>query len=133
MGLFEGWQGRYGRPPWVMFSKVLSATDIGRTRSHGAGLLVPRPVAFTAFPEIHDPLRRNPRVSLVAHCDNLPQDQPLTTELVWYNQRTRNEARMTNLAGVLSPVAQYGKVGDVLWGAIHPQQRQVRFWLEGGK
>jgi hypothetical protein len=92
--------------------------------------LIPKPVAFQAFPDLMQADIPNPRVAIVTHFDNLPQDGPLECALVWYNQRTRNEARITMLGGVQSPLATYAKPGQVVWCAFATVSTTVRFWLE---
>lgn len=80
------------------FSKVLSPNDVGDTKSHQAGFLIPMRIAkLSYFPKL-DSFSPNPRKSI----DFLVIDSGLTITLnyIYYNGKslgfsTRNEFRLT--------------------------------------
>ena len=86
------------------FSKKLSANDVGVTKSHQAGFLIPIPIAKTNyFPKL-DFTQLNPRE--IVRFEIMDTDQFLELNYIYYNSRyhgtgTRLEYRLTGLTGFI--------------------------------
>jgi hypothetical protein len=82
----------------VEFSKVLSPNDVGDTKSHQAGFLIPIRIAkLNYFPKL-DVFHPNPRETMNFVLDG--SDLMLTLNYIYYNGKTlgfstRNEFRLT--------------------------------------
>ena len=77
--------------------KRLSANDTLATRAHQAGPYMPRRFMFEVFPEIDRPGDSNPDANFDLYLDSHADHRRART--VWYNQRSRNEVRITRLGG----------------------------------
>lgn len=80
--------------------KRLSANDTLATRAHQAGPYMPRQFMFEVFPEIERPNDNNPDVNFDLYLDSHADRHQ--ARAVWYNQKTRNEVRITRLGGFSS-------------------------------
>ncbi|HWP00625.1 MAG TPA: type II restriction endonuclease [Methylococcus sp.] len=100
------WLDEISGDEWTWFAKRLSANDTGLTRSHQVGIYLPKEVAF---PLLHIPIplpagfrRANPDRRWDYHLVSHGQQGEL--RLIYYNQGTRNECRMTGFGGRSSPL-----------------------------
>ncbi len=96
------------------FRKVLSANDAGETKSHQAGMLIPKGDAeFREFLGFLDAGVKNPRRTIKCIDED---DQPIELQYIYYNNKfhdergTRNEYRLTHLTGYLK--RRGAKAGD---------------------
>ncbi|PHS21391.1 MAG: restriction endonuclease [Robiginitomaculum sp.] len=87
------------------FRKTLSANDTGQTKSHQAGMLIPKgDQEFRDFLGTLDPGIKNPRRTILCLDES---DEKLELQYIYYNNRlhdergTRNEYRLTCLTGYL--------------------------------
>lgn len=96
------------------FRKLLSANDAGETKSHQAGMLIPKAdIEFRDFLGFLDPNVKNPRRTIKC----IDEDgQPIELQYIYYNNKlhdesgTRNEFRLTHLTGYLK--RRGAKAGD---------------------
>ncbi len=99
----------------ISFSKTLSANDTGQTKSHQAGILVPKGNReLLAFLPHLDPAIENPD-AWIAVTDEHGEHHQL--RYVYYNKKlhgtgTRNEYRITYLTGYLRNAG--ARAGDAL-------------------
>lgn len=77
--------------------KRLSANDTLATRAHQAGPYMPRQFMFEVFPEIDRPTDNNPDASFDLYLDSHADHR--RARAIWYNQKSRNEVRITRLGG----------------------------------
>lgn len=75
----------------VLYAKRLSANDAGATESHQAGIYIPKHVLWNFFPKTKS--GTNPDAWFTA--DILPYSQTRNLRAIWYNEKTRNESRIT--------------------------------------
>ena len=80
------------------FSKILSANELGVTRSHQAGLLVPKRIALLPYFPSLDPFAINPRQVMNFYVPDLGVEVSLN--YIYYNNKdrgsgTRSEYRLT--------------------------------------
>jgi hypothetical protein len=105
------WIQEVSRPGFQWFVKYLAGNDTLLTGAHQAGPYVPKPIAFGLFPSIAAPDLPNPRVSFDAVIDS--HGANATPSMIWYNQKTRNECRMTGWGGRTSPVLDPDSTGSL--------------------
>lgn len=98
------------------YRKTLSANDAGETKSHQAGMLIPKADhEFRAFLGELDPTIKNPRKTI--RCFN-EHGEEVELQFIHYNNKfhdengTRNEFRLTCLTGYLRQSG--AKSGDEL-------------------
>ncbi|MDC1335310.1 restriction endonuclease [Planktomarina temperata] len=87
------------------YRKILSANDTGQTKSHQAGMLIPKgDKEFLAFLGELDPEVKNPRKTIFCRDEN---GDDLELQYIHYNNKlhdkngTRNEFRLTCLTAYL--------------------------------
>ena len=87
------------------YRKILSANDTGQTKSHQAGMLIPKgDNEFRAFLGKLDSTIKNPRKTIVCRDEN---GEDLELQYIHYNNKlhdengTRNEFRLTCLTAYL--------------------------------
>ncbi|MGD9709927.1 MAG: type II restriction endonuclease [Halothiobacillaceae bacterium] len=79
----------------VVFAKRLSANDTGASGSHQVGPYLPNSMAFTLCPRLQN-YSANPFSEF--ECSVLSHGVTRNTKLIWYNQKSRNECRITKWA-----------------------------------
>lgn len=94
--------------------KKLSANDVGATKTHQAGILVPKDTYILSFfPEL-DRTEKNPRMTLVMY--ERSNRARWEFNFIYYNNRffggTRNEFRLTCMTGYLRAID--AKIDDEL-------------------
>lgn len=95
-----------------IFAKRLAANDTLATHSHQAGPYVPKSVAFDIFPSLQDSSDENPRVELDAEVISHGLE-PRAINIIWYNQKTRDECHITRWGGAGSPVLDPDATGSL--------------------
>jgi hypothetical protein len=87
----EGWLDNVSGNGWVWYAKRLSANDSGATKSHQAGVYIPKHVLWTIFPSMKS--GNNPDAWFSAKV--MPHAENRNLRAIWYNQKTRDETRIT--------------------------------------
>ena len=77
--------------------KRLSANETLATRGHQAGPYLPRQFMLEVFPEIARPGDSNPDARFDLYLDSHADHR--RARAIWYNQKSRNEVRITRLGG----------------------------------
>ena len=94
--------------------KKLSANDIGATKSHQAGILVPKDAHILSFFPVLDRTEKNPRMTLVMY--ERSNRARWEFNFIYYNNKffggTRNEFRLTCMTGYLRAID--AKIDDEL-------------------
>lgn len=106
-----GWLASVSGPEWRWFLKILAGNDTLLNKSHQAGLYIPKPVIFDLFPTVASSPEVNPRQSFPVHIDS-HGDHTVATA-IWYNNKTRNEARITGWGGKKSPLLDPEATGSL--------------------
>lgn len=122
----EDWleaQTASGRP-W--FAKRLSANDTQATGSHQAGFHLPNLFVFRLFPDLRE--GRNPRLPLVLNVVSHGHAVP-AAQLIYYNQLTRNECRITGLGGRRSAVLDPDNTGALTIAYFDVASESVEVWV----
>ncbi len=101
-----------------MFVKRLAANDTLATDAHQAGPYVPKNVMFLLFPSLNAPSEYNPDTRFQATINSHSQPSQ-TVRAVWYNQKSRNECRLTSWGGKKSPILEPDSTGSVTLFAFH--------------
>ncbi|MYD45468.1 MAG: type II restriction endonuclease [Gammaproteobacteria bacterium] len=89
--------------------KRLSGNDTFATSSHQAGIYMPRQFMFEVFPSIDRSADVNPDVSFDLYIDS--HAGYYNARAVYYNQKSRNEVRITRLGGATSPLLDSESTG----------------------
>lgn len=87
----EDWLDNVSGSERVWYAKRLSANDSGATKSHQAGIYVPKPVLWEIFPSMKT--GTNPDAWFPAEI--MPHGEQRNLRAIWYNEKTRNESRIT--------------------------------------
>ena len=115
-----------------LFAKRLAANDTLATKAHQAGPYIPKSIAFEIFPSLNNPSEINPRkefqAEIVSH-----NEKPRIANVIWYNQRTRNECHMTRWGGSKSPLLDPESTGSLcVFAFLGPSDRDAEtcnIWL----
>lgn len=114
----------------VWFVKRLSANDTGATGAHQVGIYLPKQVTRVLFPGLLDERSANPkRACHVRFGSHASTADAVTT---FYNQKTRDEVRITRWGGSASPIQDPDQTGAllVLSFAQHVDEpREAMAWL----
>ena len=94
------WMAEYFAGNNVLYLKRLTANDTQASGGHQAGPYLPREFVFRVFPSLNRPQDINPDRLFGLHIDSHRDAREV--RVVWYNQLTRNETRMTRLGGMAS-------------------------------
>lgn len=119
-------------PGWRWFTKYLAGNDTLLTKAHQAGPYIPKPVIFELFPGVAKSSEVNPRESFPVQIDSHGVSGSVTA--IWYNNKTRNEARITGWGGKKSPLLDPDSTGSLCIFAFHLSQTtkrvdECRVWL----
>lgn len=101
-----------------LFAKRLAANDTLATGSHQAGLYIPNEIAFRLFPSLLSADAVNPRVEFDAEIVSHGQ-APKVLNIIWYNQKTRNECHVTRWGGSSSPLLDPEATGSLCLFAFY--------------
>lgn len=91
------WINTYAVPENVWYLKRLAANDTLATNAHQAGPYIEKHFLFRMFPSLKQSSEANPRASVTAYIDSHADAQQVA--VIWYNQKTRNEACITGWGG----------------------------------
>lgn len=103
------WITEFAKPDNLWYVKRLSANDTLANGAHQAGPYIPKSVIFEALPSLPTMTAANPRIGLDAFIDSHPDSR--VVQAIWYNQLTRNEARITNWGGGASALLDPDSTG----------------------
>ena len=106
----QAWWSNRPRPSFV-FAKRLRGNETGATGAHQVGVFVPKKLAITMFPT----WATLPNPSAMLQTCTSSHDTPARqTRLTWYNQGTRDEARITQWGGRASPLMDTSNTGSLI-------------------
>ncbi len=90
----QTWVAEVRTDQWKVFIKWLSANDTGATEGHQSGIYIPKSVMASVFPSLDAQTTSNPDsyFKAVVDSDDVPEQ---TLRAIYYNQKTRNEKRIT--------------------------------------
>lgn len=131
------WLSGNSKPGVLWCAKRLAANDTLATHAHQAGPYLPKEFLFKIFPELNRPGDENPRVIFPMYLDSHCEQRDI--HAIWYNNRlrggTRNEARLTNLGGIASPLLDPESTGAIAVFAFDPTSLlrlpNCRVWVCG--
>lgn len=103
------WIAEFARPGNLWYVKRLSGNDTLANGAHQAGPYIPKSVIFEALPSLPKMSGANPRIGLPTFIDSHPDSR--TVQAIWYNQLTRNEARITGWGGGASALLDPDSTG----------------------
>lgn len=119
---------------WKWYAKILAGNDTLLTKSHQAGLYVPKPVIFDLFPNVARSAEVNPRQTFPVEIDSHRESASVTA--IWYNNKTRNETRITGWGGKKSPLLDPDSTGSLCIFAFHFSAKKTvdlcKVWLCAG-
>jgi EcoRII C terminal/Restriction endonuclease EcoRII, N-terminal len=122
----DQWLGTVAARRLAWFAKRLSANDTAATGGHQAGFHLPNALAFRLYPELRH--GANPRVELPIRTLSHGHEAP-GAHLTYYNQRTRNECRVTGLGGRGGPLLDPDNTGALLIVAFDPVGHGAEAWV----
>lgn len=115
-----------------LFAKRLAANDTLATGAHQAGSYIPKGVAFELFPSLRESLDTNPRIAFDAEIVSHDEGSKVVN-IIWYNNRTRDECHITRWGGASSPVLDPESTGSLcLFGFYAPSGQNAehcKVWL----
>lgn len=103
--------------------KRLSANDTLATRAHQAGPYMPREFMFEVFPKINRPTDHNPDAHFDLYVDSHAYHS--RARAIWYNQKSRNEVRITRLGGARSALLDPESTGALAVFSFGPSAGQA--------
>lgn len=116
---------------WRLVAKILSGNDTLANAAHQAGPYIPKNIIFDLFPSIRRSSDTNPRKVFSAFIDSHGVGTEPTA--IWYNNLTRNEARITGWGGSRSPLLDPEATGSLVAFAFrakgHGDAEECRVWL----
>ena len=95
-----------------LFVKRLAANDTLATGAHQAGSYVPKGVAFKLFPSLEQSSETNPRIAFDVEISSHDQESKVVN-IIWYNNKTRDECHITRWGGAGSPVLNPESTGSL--------------------
>ena len=111
--------------------KRLSSNDTSASGGHQAGPYLPKTFLFEVFPEINRRDARNPDADCDLYVDSHIHHS--CARVVWYNQGTRDEVRLTRLGGSRCALLDPDSTGAVAVFSFSPvpenQKRKCRVWV----
>jgi len=111
--------------------KRLSANDTLATGTHQAGPYMPRPFMFEVFPEMNRPGDENPDMEFDLYIDSHADHRKVRA--VWYNQKSRNEVRITRFGGSSSALLDPDSTGALAIFSFGPARgqsgRECHVWV----
>lgn len=130
------WLESVSGPGWVWYLKRLSANDTLENEAHQAGPYIPKHVIFRVFPRLERPDTVNPSTTFPVAVDSHDDERELRA--VWYNNKSRDEARITRWGGRASPVLNPENTGSLAVFAFYRPEayensRHARVWVSRGR
>lgn len=95
-----------------LLAKRLAANDTLASGSHQAGPYIPKNVAFELFPSIASSSDKNPRVAFDSEIVSHHQASQ-AVNIIWYNNKSRNECHITGWGGAKSKVLDPDSTGSL--------------------
>jgi len=96
-------------PNFIWYAKRLSGNDTLANQSHQAGPYIPKEFLFSIFPALNQPSEVNPNVWFDLYIDSHADCR--NVRAIWYNNKTRNETRLTNFGGSRSALLDPDSTG----------------------
>ena len=130
------WLALVSGPEYVWYVKRLAANDTLATESHQVGVYLPKPVAFSVFPDISSAELLNPDHIFTARIDSHNDEKGVRA--IWYNNKyhgdgTRDECRITRWGGISSPIQNPESTGSLVVFAFQVTSGQSpsesRLWV----
>lgn len=116
-----------------IIAKRLSSNDTQANDAHQAGPYIPKSIIFDLFPSLKTNQTPNPRVFRKAVIDShLASASMRNLSIIWYNQKTRDEARITRWGGQTSPLLEPENTGALVIFAFPKEefeQKQIKIWV----
>ena len=129
-GLIE-WLNEHLAGNTVLYLKRLSANDTQANGAHQAGPYLPRGFVFRIFPSVNRPQGNNPDRLFNLHIDSHMDAR--NARVVWYNQATRNETRITRLGGQASALLDPESTGALAVfsfpGGLDHENNECHVWV----
>ncbi len=130
------WMEEVSGEDWLWYVKYLSANDTLLNESHQAGFYVPKRMVTLAFPSLAKRTETEANPFAMMHFRLDSHDLARDVKLIWYNNKTRNEARVTGFGGKESPLLDPESTGSLCVFAFDLSQRpdcqECRAWLCDG-
>lgn len=101
----------------IWYVKRLSANDTLANGSHQAGPYIPKDFLFKVFPALVQSQKLNPRVSFNLSIDSHSDHRKI--HAIYYNNKTRNETRLTGFGGANSPLLDPDSTGSLAVFSFH--------------
>lgn len=109
---FQTWLSEHSGTHWRWYVKRLAANDTLATKAHQAGPYFPKDVVFDLFATLKASNTPNPRVRLPVYLDSHGEPRR-DVSVIWYNQGTRDECRITGWGGAQSPLLDPDATGSI--------------------
>ncbi|EEX91590.1 hypothetical protein VIOR3934_15706 [Vibrio orientalis CIP 102891 = ATCC 33934] len=125
MSSLKQWLTSKDTDSWTFYIKRLSANDTGASGGHQAGIYIPKDNMVELFPSINHTREKNPdhHLTAITSSHNFPTKQ---VRAIYYNNKffdgTRNEMRVTQWGGRLSPLQDHENTGALCVLAFHKSQ-----------
>ena len=128
----EEWLDEHDRPNDVLwYVKRLSGNDTRANRTHQAGPYIPKHVLFNVLPSLERGSDTNPRETFEMAVDSHHDTQQVTA--IWYNNKSRNEARITGHGGadsaLLDPESTAALTVFAFWRETDTQPLRCHVWI----
>ncbi len=128
----EEWLDEQDRPDDVLwYVKRLSGNDTRANDSHQAGPYIPKHVLFNVFPSLERRSETNPRETFEMAVDSHHDTQRVTA--IWYNNKTRNETRITGHGGadsaLLDPESTAALTVFAFWREKDTEPFKCHIWI----
>lgn len=131
----EAWINEFSPPEFLWYVKRLSANDTSANGTHQAGPYFPRDLLLRLFPQLREASQPNPRQTLDVSIDSHGDARQVTA--IWYNNKTRNETRITGFGGSSSAMLDpeiTGAIAVFAFGLSGDQGTgECRIWVCEGK
>lgn len=115
------WMDKINRSNAICYIKRLSGNDTLANKSHQAGPYIPKEFLFHLFPKLNNSKIANPRESLELCVDS--HNGCREVRAIWYNNKTRDEARITGLGGSSSALLDPENTGALAIFAFFTDDR----------
>lgn len=113
---FADWISNHSADDRVWYIKRLAGNDTLANKSHQAGPYLPKSLLFSLFPDMKSIVDRNAKTWFEMTIDSHGME-PREVCATWYNNKlrdgTRDEARITSLGGIRSPLLDPDNTGGL--------------------
>ena len=119
------WMNEVGSDDFVWYVKRLSGNDTLANGTHQAGPYISKEFLFRIFPSLKRKKARNPDIYFNLIIDSHADYRKVRA--VWYNSKTRDEARLTRFGGRSSPLLDPESTGAlVVFAFLLDAKREVK-------